>query len=1039
MNIKILSVTLVFILLGCSLSYAQEITISGTVTSSVDNQPLPGANVILKNGLVGTTTDFDGKYTFNVSSQSDILVYSYQGYTTTEVVVGSQKIIDIGLDEDVSNLDEVVIIGYGSSRRKDLTGSITSIKSEDLEAVKATTADDFVQGRVSGLLLTQTSGQPGGATSVRIRGSSSINASNEPLYVIDGFPVSNSGSSAGVSDGPSLNALATISPNDIESIDVLKDASATAIYGSRGANGVIIITTKRGSSGETQINYETYMGVSKVTKELELLDASQFAHYYNESIYNGSGRPRFYTSPTDWGKGTDWQDEIFRTAITTSHDLSIKGGGNEVRYAISGSYLDQEGTIIDSDFNRYNLRINLDVKATEKLSIENTTSLSRSDYNTAQTDTPGGTNINSSTIGAYGMSPLVPVFDAQGNYTKGDFIMQNDGTFVNDVSNVQEYLPDFASPVAYIKLNESRGRSTRILENLALKWNFAKNLTLKTSLGADVTINEETSFATAALDFGNENAAIANQAKLVSSNLLSETTMNYVNTFNYVHQLNVLAGISWQDFEIRGTYANALGLPTENFGANTFAGATTPGVNSLVVDNFLHSYFGRANYIYDGRYILTASFRADGSSKFGDGQKFGYFPSGAFAWNISEENFMQNSKVYMKLRLGYGIVGNQEIGSYRSKDSYIPTYHTFNRTPVVGQLPRTPANADLRWEQTEQYNIGLDLGFFNDRLSLTADVYRKNTEDLLLELPVPYETGYFSSLVNVGSVQNQGAELAINSSNIQGKFKWDSNLTVGYNKNEILNLAGVNEIPTGATINGIQNWQLLVEGGEIGAFYGYVSDGIIQLSDTPENTPQFITDTFTPGERKYKDLNGDGVINADNDRAFLGNPIPELTFGLNNSFNWNGFDLNIFLNGVYGNEIVNFTRAYLENFNGRNNVLLTSFSNRWTPENPSNTYTRSSNGIRNAPFASNYVEDGSFLRLKSVTLGYSFASDFLSTMDINKIRLYVTGKNLHIWTNYSGVDPEVSWGGPDSALSAGADFGGYPTSKTILLGLNVNF
>jgi len=1024
---------------GAFFGYGQEITISGVVTSESDNMPLPLANVLVKGKSIGTTTDFDGKYSLRVPSINDVLIFRYQGFKTQEIIIGNQTAINISLKDDTALLDEIVVIGYGSSRRKDLTGAISSIKAEDLQAVQATSADDFLQGRVSGLLLTQTSGQPGAATTVRIRGSGSINASNEPLYVIDGFPVANNNASAGVAEGPFLNPLASISPNDIASIDVLKDASATAIYGARGANGVIIINTKRGAIGEAKITYDTYVGINEVAKKFDLLNASQFALYNNEARYNGAGSPRFYTNPSSFGEGTDWQDSVFRTAITTSHDLSIRGGNNDIRYAIAGSYLDQEGIIIDSDFQRYNLRINLDIKATKRLSIENTTNLSRTVANTVRTDTPGGLGVSSSTLGAYFMSPLVPVFDSEGNFTVGNFVVQNDGTFLNDVSNTNEYIPDFASPVAYINLNDSRSVTTRIIENLAFKWNVAKNLNFKTLLGADVIINEEIAFNTARLDFGNTRDAFANQGKVISTNLLAESTLNYTNTINDVHQLDILAGISWQDFGIQGLYGSALGLPTENFGANSFVGARAPGTFTTVIDNFLHSYFGRLNYIFDDRYILTAAFRADGSSKFGDGQKFGYFPSGAFAWNISEEEFMKDSNVYMKMRLGYGITGNQEIGSYRSVGSFDPTYHTFDQTEVVGQLPRTPANENLKWEETTQYNLGLDLAFFNERLSITTDIYRKDTDDLLLDLPVAFQTGYVSSLINVGSVRNQGVELAINTNNIKGAFNWDTNLNVAYNENEIISLAGLKDIPTGATIQNFELWQRLFQGGEIGAYYGYVADGIQQITDNPANTPRFVTDRFTPGERKYKDLNGDGIINADGDRTVLGNPIPEWTFGLNNTFNWKGFDLNIFMTGVYGNEIANFTRVNLENFNGRNNVLLSAYSNRWTPENPSNTLARASTGIRNNPFASNFIEDGSFLRLKSLTLGYSLPTSFLSDLKINKLRIFVTGRNLHIWTNYSGVDPEVSWGGPTRQLGQGADFGGYPNQRTFLVGLNVNF
>jgi TonB-linked SusC/RagA family outer membrane protein len=1032
----------IFLVLGNLVAFAQNITIKGVITAADDNQPLPGANVVVKGRPIGASANFDGEYSLDIPSEDLILVFSYQGFRSEEIPVGSQHTINVALKTDVNELDEVVIIGYGSSTKKDLTGSIATIKSKDLEAVRSTTADDYVQGRVSGLLLTQTSGQPGGSTSVRIRGSSSINASNEPLYVIDGFPVDNNSDnlSAGVAEGPSINALSTLSANDIASIDVLKDASATAIYGSRGANGVIIITTKRGLNGEAQINYDTYVGVSEVIKKLDVLNASQFAFYVNESRYNGSGDPRFYTDPDSFGAGTDWQDEILRTAITKSHDISVKGGNQSIKYAVSGSYLDQEGVVIETDFKRYNFRVNLDFKANEKLAIENSLSLNRTNFNTARTETAGGLEVASSAItGAYRFSPLLPVFDPEGNFTKGDFIVQNDGTFVNEVSNIQEQIPNFASPVAYQRLTESEGKATRVLDNLAIMWDFAKNLQLKTTLGVDFNINEQYLFRTEEIDFGNSAAAFANQGKTTVTSFLAESTLSYTNTFKEKHRVNALVGASWQDFAIESLFGNALGFPTENFGFNNLGLGLNPGVNSNIIESRLISYFGRVNYILDNKYIFTATSRVDGSSKFGDGNKFGFFPSGAFAWNVSEEDFLQDSGIYLKLRLGYGIIGNESIAPYSAQSTFKPTYHSFNDNEVVGQLPSTPANSDLKWERTEQYNIGLDLGFFNDRLGLTVDGYQKNTDDLLLNLQVPSQTGYIQSVVNAGSVRNEGVELGINAQLFKGGFNWDINLTGAYNRNKILNLAGLDNIPTGFGILGITNWQLLVEGGEIGAFYGYVSDGIIQLDDDPANTPLFATDTFTPGERKYKDLNGDGIIDADNDRTFIGNPIPEYTFGFNNTITWKNWDLNIFMQGVYGNEIANFNRVNLENLDGQGNVLLEAFSNRWTPSNPSNTYTRAANGPRNIVFSDHYVEEGSYLRLKSATLGYSIPAKFLSKMKINKVRLYLTGKNLFTITDYSGVDPEVSFGGQNNNLSAGADFGGYPTSRTYLLGLNVNF
>tara|TARA_R110002096_G_scaffold436058_1_gene666583 strand:- start:25033 stop:28164 length:3132 start_codon:yes stop_codon:yes gene_type:complete len=1043
MKLKIISFTILFAIIGNVWAFAQT-QVSGTVTSKEDGQPLPGTNILLKNGSAGATTDFDGKYKINVTSSEAVLVFSFQGYQTQEIAVGSRTTLNVQLEEDISRLDEIVLIGYGSSKRKDLTGSISSIKAADIESIKATTADEFMQGRVSGLLLTQTSGQPGASTSIRIRGSSSINAGNEPLYVIDGFPVDNNSdvvSVGSVAEGPNLNALSTLSPSDIQSIDVLKDASATAIYGSRGANGVIIITTKRGVNGKAQINYDTYVSFNEVAKKLDVLNGSQFAYYVNEAEYNG-GQPRRYTDPKGFGNGTDWQDEIFRTAVIKNHDLSIKGGNDNVRYAISTSYMDQEGTIIETNFKRYNLRVNLDFKASEKLSIENSFSVNRSDYNTARTNTDGGLGVSSAVTGAYLFNPLLPVFDSEGKYTKGNFRVDDNGDFINEISNTNEQIENFASPVAYQKLLNSRGRATRLLENLSIKWELVPKLTLKGNLGADFNIQEESLFRTAALDFGNEGSAFGSEAKRVSNNLLAEATLNYVSTFNDVHSVNALVGTSIQDF--KSEELNALGQDffTENFGGNSLNDSESQGAGTSLIESRLLSYFGRVNYAFKDKYIFTLTGRVDGSSKFGPGNKFGFFPAAAFAWNVSDEDFMKNSNVYLKFRLGYGVIGNETIPAYSAQSRFGTTYGYFNDNLAVGIYPISPANTDLKWERTEQFNAGIDVRLLNDNINITADVYRKDTNDLLLGLQIPSQTGSITTIVNAGSVRNQGVELAINTSNINTEnFKWDTNITAAYNKNEILDLGGLDDIQTGANILGITGWQKLVEGGEVGAFYGYVSDGIMQLDDTPANTPLFATDggVVIPGERKYKDLNGDGVLDAENDRKFLGNPIPEYTFGFNNNFSWKGFDLNIFMQGVAGNEIANFNRVNLEDLNGRNNVLLEAFSNRWTPINPSNTYTRASTGVRTNRFSDIYIEDGSYLRLKSVTLAYTISSQFLSKLKINKVKIYVTGKNLYNFTNYTGVDPEVSWGGQNNALSAGADFGGYPLSKSYLLGFNVNF
>ncbi|WP_411031233.1 SusC/RagA family TonB-linked outer membrane protein [Spongiimicrobium sp. 3-5] len=1046
MNLKILSLSLLFMVVGNFISYAQNnITVKGIVTSSADSFPLPDANVLIKGTLTGVTTDFNGIYTIEVPSTETILVFSYQGYKTLELSVGSLTNIDVALDEDVSKLDEIVLIGYGSSSRKDLTGAISSIKAKDLEAITVTSPDEFVQGRVPGLVLTQTSGQPGGSSSIRIRGTSSILAGNEPLYVIDGVIVesNNANQSSGVTEGPPINALSTINPSDIESIDVLKDASATAIYGSRGASGVIIIKTKRGYNGQVKVNFDSYLGIQTVVNELNLLNGEQFAHYINEANYN-AGMPRTYTNPASFGQGTDWQKALYRDAIIQNYDISARGGNENVKYAMSTSYLEQEGVIVGTDFDRINFRVNLDFRISDKASIENTSNISRTNFNT--TNAEGGIEFGkgSAVSRAYVFSPLLPVFDADGNYTKANFVVGDDGSFFNSTDNkvFQNGTTPLVNPIADIALNESTGKNTRILNNLVFKWNILPNVDFKTSLGVDFLFNDESVFRTADIDFTpTGSAASAFRAKQLSSNWMSETTLSYSNTFNDKHRINAFVGFSGQESKIDNISAVVLGFPVENFGTDNLGLGLDFTANSLLSKKTLISYFGRANYTYDDKYILTLTGRYDGASVFGKDNSWAFFPSAAFAWNLYEENFIENLNVfsYLKLRVGYGEVGNSDIAPFSSLARYRVAFHYFGDTAAQGFIPISPANSDLGWEISKQFNAGLDMNFFNDKLGITLDYYDKTTDDLLLQLQTPVHTGQTQAVVNAGNVKNSGFELAINTKNFSGKnFNWSTNLSLSYNENEITSLAGLDQISSGFSANGISEWQRLVEGGEIGAFYGYVSDGIAQLSDDISSIPHFQTETLVPGERKYKDLNGDGIINAD-DRTFIGNPNPEYSFGINNTFNYKGFDLNVFLQGVSGNEVVNFNRYNIEALDGQSNATLEAFSNRWTPQNPSNTYTRAVTGGRINRFSDYYVEDGAYLRLKSVSLGYTLPSKLMSKLKMNRLRLYVTGKNLLTFTDYSGVDPEVSVGGQDNNLSAGGDFGSYPATRTILVGLNVNF
>ncbi|AUP80642.1 SusC/RagA family TonB-linked outer membrane protein [Flavivirga eckloniae] len=1043
MKLKILSLLiLIFIVFGNLTAYSQSRTVKGIVTSGSTNFPLAFANVSIKYTPYGVSTNFDGSYEIRLQESETTLIFSYQGFKTQEVVVTKSE-INIVLQEDITKLDEVVLIGYGSSSRKDLTGSIGSLKSKDLDAVRVTSVDEFVQGRVSGVVLTQTSGQPGGASSIRIRGTSSILAGNEPLYVIDGVIVesSNSMQSSGIADGPPINAMSNINPADIKSIDVLKDASATAIYGSRGASGVIIIKTKRGHNGEVKVDFDSYLGVQTVNKKLKLLNGAQFAHYINEANYN-AGMPRLYTDPTAFGEGTDWQDELFREAIIQNYNFSARGGNENVKYALSGSYLGQEGVVQGTDFNRMSFRANLDFKLSENVSLENTANISRINFNTVNTEGSTGLGRGSFVSRTYDFSPLLPVVTENGDYTKANYMVDNNGSFVNTIEN-SNFVGGTAlvNPLAEIALNESKGKNTRLMNNLVLKWELRKNLHFKSSLGVDLLFNDESVFRTVQLDFSPSRQANALRAKQLSSNWVNESTLRYTNTFNNKHNLNSFVGFSAQQFEVDNLSGIALGFPVENFGTDNIGLGEQPTIGSGLTKSALLSYFGRASYTYAGKYIITLTGRYDGFSGFGENNKYEFFPSAALAWNISDEGFMEDSSVFshLKLRLGYGEVGNSALGAYSSLSRYRKSIHYFGGEPAPGFIPSSAANADLKWEVSQQYNAGLDMSFFDSKLGITIDVYNKKTEDLLLNLPTPLQTGYSIATINAGNVENRGIEASLDGKIFTGEqFEWSANVAVSYNENEITNLAGLDQISTGAGVNVIDGWQRLVEGGEIGAFFGYVSDGIAQLDDNISSIPHFLTETLVPGERKYKDLNGDGVINAD-DRTFIGNPNPEYSFGISNTFRYKAFDLNLFIQGVYGNEIVNFNRYNIEALDGRSNVTLEAFSNRWTPNNPSNTFTRAATGQRVARFSDHFVEDGSYLRLKSITLGYSVPASYMTKTGINRMRFYVTGKNLFTLSDYSGVDPEVSVGGQDNNLSAGGDFGSYPSTQTLLFGLNFNF
>ena len=1007
-----------FFLLSIAAS-AQTLTVTGTVFDK--GEPMIGVSVVQLGSDNGTSTDADGKFSLTVPTGAR-LRFSFIGYTAQEIVVTSANPLTVTLEPDADILDDVVIIGYGAVKKSDLTGSVSSIKSEDFMNTAVSSIDQGIQGKAAGVVVSMASGQPGAASSVRIRGNNSINGNNEPLYVIDGVfivPESN----VGAVTGPSLNPLASINPADIESIEILKDASATAIYGTRGANGVILVSTKRGKNGAPVITFNYTKSVQQLRRKIPMLNAAQLAVLGNEATDNaGVPRRSIYASPINLGEGTDWQDQIFRSAPMDNIQLSVRGGSENSSYAISANYFSQDGIIKNSDFQKGNLRINLDQKLNQKLNIGTSLNINRSALRGVVTDSESAIP-SSVTSWALAFNPGLGVYDANGDYT-----------FENNTSQ-----PAVGNPVADINSTDQVSYSTRLLGNFFVSYNFLKDFTFKSSISTDAVFLTEKSFVPNNIKRGqasNGQAAIAEQRGL---NWTWENTLNYTKTFG-IHSINAVLGQSMQAYENEFLFAATSDFDDNRLGYN----AIQVGKDKTLMVNGatgwqLASYLGRVYYTLLDKYLFTASARIDGSSKFGVGNRYGIFPSFAVAWQIKEESFMNPVEFIsdLKLRVGYGVVGNEGIPPYSSMGLLETTEAYFGDNEIAkGSGPASRQNDQLKWETTSQVDVGIDAGFFNNRINLVADIYYKKTTDLLLNAPVPYTSGYAFAFFNVGSLENRGLELALNTVNTTQAIKWNSSLTFAFNRNKVISLNSEEGIPAPPML-GINGWTVVTEGNPLGTIYGYKTDGIIQSGEDLSDVPRFVDYAPTYGDRKYVDRDEDGDLDED-DKYVLGNANPDFSFGFNNTVTYGKFSLSIFIQGVYGNEIVNFNKFSLESFDGNQNNS-TAALHRWTPDNPSNKYPRANVSPRVNTISDHQVEDGSYLRLKDITLGYDFAS-LLSKANIKttSCQFFVSVKNLVTLTKYSGYDPEVNRF-IRNPLSFGADYGSYPSTKIYSAGLNLTF
>lgn len=1001
---------------------SQELIVTGNVVDQ-EGLPLAGANILEKGTTNGTQTDFDGNYSITVSGRDAILVVSYIGFSTKEIPVAGQSTINITLEESAAALDEIVVVGYGTQRKSDLTGSVTSLSQDDLNPGANASVDQLMLGRAAGVQITQASSAPGGGMSIRIRGASSVNASNEPLYVIDGFPIDNSpnlsgGGTAQVGENQSPNnPLNALNPSDIQSIEILKDASATAIYGSRGANGVILITTKKGREGRVNVTYDAYGGVQTVAKELDVLSTSEYISAINElSLEQGNSIVFSDEDITEIGNGNFWQGEVFRSAPVTSHNLSVSGGTEKSSFYASMNYFDQEGVVKNSGIKRYTGRINLETSVGEraKVGFNFNTSLVKDNNNVdgIQTNENAGP-IYSSLL----YDPTEPIFNDDGSFAQSpNLTVNNPVTLINAITSLNETNRTFGS--AYINYN--------ITDALSAKFNF----------GTDRQTSRRDIYNNTATIRGAAAGGIADINSLERSNYLFEYTMTYNKEFNPDHVFTLLGGATYQKFSTRFVSGNISGFPTDeiNTGNLALGDTNTDNLFSGKEENTLLSYLGRVNYNLYNKILLTASVRADGSSRFGENSKWGYFPSVAVGYKLEEEDFIPDVFNQFKLRASWGQTGNQEIGNYASQLTFGTGPNVVFNNAIQGSvIPQRIANPDLKWETTEQFNVGVDLGLQGGRYSATLDYFSKNSKDLLFNLPLPLASGFASVLTNVGEVKNSGFEFLFSSNNIVTEdFKWSSTLNFSAIKNEVIDLGRIDRIVTG-NIQAVGNTAIIQEGEPLASYYGYVVTGIFQEGDDIANSPQ---PTSQPGFPIFEDRNGDGAITPD-DQTIIGNPYPDFTYGMQNSISYKNLQLDFFFQGQAGADLININvieSLYPANF--RRNRLSEQILDRWTPQNTGAKWPSAVNPNAYGAGKVNTltIQDASYFRLKNVQLSYNFDMDDIDFL--NGLRVYVTGQNLFTITDYPGFDPEANSFGRSNVR---VDYSSYPLARTYMIGLTASF
>jgi len=997
---KIIGLFVFLSVIGLQCLSAQELSISGKVSLVDDGLGVPGASVMVKGSTVGTTTDIDGNYVLMIPESSKILVFSFVGMKMQEVLVESKRVINVSLETDNVGLDEVVAVGYGTMRKSDLTGATSRVSAESIMDIQTPNVGQALQGKLSGVMVQSNSGAPGGDMKIRIRGTNSINGSNDPLVIVDGFI------------GQSLSDL---NPNDIESLEVLKDASATAIYGSRGANGVILVSTKRGRNGKIQVAYNGYMGIQNLANKMDLLDAATYAETINEKRLLTGGSVEYTEEQIKNFKengGTDWQDEVYRTAITQSHDLSVSGKKDGFNFLFSGQYLNQEGILKNSKFERFSYRANVDVDLTEKLKMGVRINGIISKDRPHKLSWPNGSISND----AITMEPTLPVYDEEGNYTRSSF------------ATVSNPVADYMEQNHYID-NVKQNFNAYFDYQISEKWNLRVSGGFNTR---DYVSNQYSSVDLYAGEGDNGRASISNKKYYIWQNT---NILSYKNKIGK-HKLDFTFVNEQTGSKTQGSSLSTKNFDVENGYYDVSLGKEPLAPTSSFVDWQLMSFLGRFNYVYNDKYLLTVAMRADGSSKFAENEKWGYFPSGSLAWRISEEDFMKNLTFLdnLKLRSSFGITGSQATDPYQSKGlmSTGVNYAVDGSSVSVGIAPARSANPNLSWEKTSQIDLGFDMTILDGKFTFTADYYYKKTTDLLLEVAVPYYTGFKSEFKNLGEVENKGVEFSLESNLSHGELNWNSNVTFSLNRNKVLDLGDVDKVLMGDN-NAIS---MIQKGESMGLIYGYKFDGIWQQNQSAEAAVY----GNKPGDARFVDVNGDNAITAD-DRTIIGHGYPKWSMGWSNSLSYKNFDMNILFTGIFGNEVMNEVYSRTMGW-GNQDPTNQDILKRWTPENESNTIPAFSNTYKTSYLnnSSATVEDASFIRLSNISLGYTFSQSWLKKCNISKLRVYASGQNLWTSTDYKGYDPEVNnAGGSQADYRVGFDRAPYPKARIITVGLNLTF